>query len=131
MNTPALIAGILSLAAFFLHAFVGDREYRVLKPKSKKVVRHRYAWILGRAGWHWLSVDLMLSTVLLFLVVFTNVIQAKQEILFLLGIYFIVCGFAWLTTVIVSKDRTNQILVLGQWILCFTLGGLILWGSQI
>lgn len=129
MNTPILIAGILSLIAFFAHVFVGDKEYSQLKPEPSVDEKIKETWIQVRAGWHWVSVDLFLSGILLVLLAVSNIIQEKQAILLLLGIYFFVTGLVWLGIVLLSKNNNKQLLVLGQWIFCFIVSALIYYGN--
>ncbi len=129
MNWYIFSAGIISIIAFFIHAFVGDKEYKLILPNneaesSKKIV----SWIQGRSGWHWVSVDLLLSGIVLLLISATNYLEGEKTIALLLGIYFLVVGVTWLGIVLFSKTQNNQIVVLGQWILCFVLSGLIFLG---
>ena len=130
MNIPIFIAGLLSFFAFLAHAFIGDKEYKSIKPGDGSPDKTREAWIQARSGWHWVSVDLFLAGILLILLAATEIISAKSEISLLLAIYFTVCGFIWLGTILMSKDKNMQILVLGQWIFCFIMSGLIYFGSQ-
>ncbi len=131
MNIPILIAGILSLIAFLAHAFTGDKEYRQLKPSQDSQEKLKETWIQARSGWHWVSVDLLLTGILLIILSISNYIQAKQEVLMLLSIYFLATGIAWLGSVIISRDNDRQLFVLGQWLFCFTLSALIYYGSTI
>ncbi len=128
MNIPLLIAGTLSLIAFFAHAFVGDKEYKALKPVSNCPDKIKETWVQVRCGWHWVSTDLLLAGILLFLLATTEVIKAKTEISFLLSVYFFLCGLVWLITVVFSRTSNKQIILLGQWIFCFLMSGLIYLG---
>ena len=125
MNIPLLIASMLSLLAFGVHAFIGDKEYRALKPEEAAPIKVKETWIQARAGWHWVSTDLLLSGMLLLIMATTSIIEAKAEISLLLSLYFFACGVAWLITVIRSKSQSKQVYVLGQWIFCFLMSGLI------
>ena len=129
MNILILIAGILSLIAFFAHAFVGDKEYRLLKPEPDVDEKIKETWVQVRSGWHWVSVDLFLSGILLIILAISDIIQEKQVVLLLLSIYFFVTGLVWLGTVFLSKNNNRQLLVLGQWIFCFILSTLIYYGN--
>lgn len=130
MDIPIFIAGLLACLAFFAHAFIGDKEYKLLRPVPESPDKTKETWVQARGGWHWVSVDLFLAGILLILLATTEIINAKSEILLLLSIYFMVCGFVWLGTVILSRGKINQILVLGQWVFCFVMSGLIYFGSQ-
>ncbi len=129
MNIPILIAGALSLLAFLVHAILGDKEYGVLKPIEGAPSKTKETWIQVRSGWHWVSVDLLLSSIILLLIATTEIIKARAEISFLLSIYFFICGLVWLGTVLLSKNNNKQILALGQWIFCFLMSGLIYAGT--
>lgn len=129
MNLPILIAGILAFLAFLIHAFVGDKEYLALSPTAGTPAKSKDTWVQARSGWHWVSVDLLLSAVLLLTLATTEVISAKYEFLLVLAVYFFICGLVWLGTVILSRNENRQILVLGQWIYCFLMSGLIYFGS--
>lgn len=131
MNNLILIAGILSLIAFFVHAFVGDKEYKQLKPASDCEGKVRDTWVQVRSGWHWVSADLFLSGVLLIILAVSSCIQAKQEVLLLLCIYYFVTGVVWLSTVFLSRNNSKQLFVLGQWIFCFMMSALIYCGSSV
>ncbi len=130
MNIPILIAGVLSLIAFFAHALVGDWEHRVLKPAINSPNKNKETWVQARSGWHWVSVDLFLAGTVLLLIATTEIIKAKAEISLLLSIYFLACGIVWLGTVAQSRTNNKQILVLGQWMFCFLMSGLIFIGGQ-
>lgn len=130
MNIPILVAALLTLFAFFAHAFIGDKEYQALKPDETDPEKINETWVQTRSGWHWVSVDLLLSSVALFIIAITEIIQSKKEILLLLAIYFMTCGVVWFVTVWLSKSSNKQLLTLGQWVFCFIMSGLILWGRQ-
>ncbi len=131
MNIPILIAGILSLIAFFAHAFIGDTEYKQLKPASDSKEKIKETWVQVRSGWHWVSVDLLLTSVLFMVLAISDFIQAKYEVLLLLSIYYFVTGVVWLCTVFVSKNNSKQLFVLGQWIFCFIISALVYYGNLV
>jgi len=128
MNIFVFIAGILSLVAFLAHAIIGDKEYRQLRPAGDSDEKKQETWIQARAGWHWVSVDLLLSGILCIAIATSNLVKAKSEVLLLLSIYFLITGIVWLCTVIISKNTTKQIVVLGQWIFCFIVAALLYYG---
>ena len=129
MNIAILIAGVLSLLAFVVHAFMGDKEHQRLKPDILSNDKIQEIWIQGRAAWHWLSVDLLLSGILLIIISTTELIEAKSEISFLLALYFLICGLVWFGALYFSKQKNQQFLSLGQWIFCFVMSGLIYFGA--
>jgi hypothetical protein len=126
MSIPLLIAGLLSGLAFFVHTFVGDYEIRQIEPEEERK-KKRLIWTMARCGWHWISLDLLLATVGIFLLNFTDYFSDKVLLLNLLSIYFLGYALAWLITIIISKSFPRNYLQLGQWILLLVISGLIYW----
>ncbi|MEM6286152.1 MAG: hypothetical protein AAF845_03250 [Bacteroidota bacterium] len=125
MNLLATLAGLLTLAAFAVHAVVGAREFRPLAPPPEAATRTAYVQAL--AGWHWVSVSL-LSTGLLFMTIgATDRVPAEAVVLRALAAYFAACGLAWLLTLVVSGQGVERrYLALGQWVFCALVAGLAL-----
>ncbi|GAB5520970.1 MAG: hypothetical protein RhofKO_32210 [Rhodothermales bacterium] len=124
MNGFALAAGLLTLAAFGAHAWVGAREFRLFAPPPE-AVQPRTAWVQGLAGWHWVSVDLLASAVLFLLMGLTAWLPNEGTLLLVLSGYFALTGLAWLSTLILAGGGVpNQYLKLGQWLFCFLVAGL-------
>ena len=48
MNIPVLIANLLTLLAFFIHTFIGNRELRIIEPESNNDEKYlkREKWIM-------------------------------------------------------------------------------------
>jgi len=112
MSIPLLIANILTVIAFFLHAFVGDKELKLIEPddsRDKKYLK-REKWTMARSGWHWISVDLVLA-------------------LKILSVYFLVYGLAWLMGIAISKKFPLNYIKLGQWLLLWSISALVYWAS--
>ena len=129
MSTPLLIANLLLLLAFFVHTFIGDRELRILEPSAdNKQPTARAVWTMVRCGWHWISFDLLFATIALGVINFSELIVQEYFLLQVLMIYFLAYGLVWLITIIISKPFAQNYLKLGQWILLWTIGGLIYWG---
>ena len=65
MNTLILIANILTLLAFVVHTFVGDKELKVNEPTNETDdnFQKREKWTMARCGWHWISFDLLFATI--------------------------------------------------------------------
>ena len=57
MDIALLIANILCLAAFGLHTFMCDREFKLFEPQGLGTPREK--WTQARSGWHMVSVDLL------------------------------------------------------------------------
>lgn len=130
MNTPLLIANLLSFLAFLLHTFQGDKELHVLQPNSQEDINFekQEKWTLARCGWHWLSFDLFFASIGLAIINFTNYFQNENTLLQILMIYFLGYAIVWIFTIAISKSFPKNYLKLGQWILLLVLSGLIYWG---
>ncbi|MFN7407565.1 MAG: hypothetical protein ACK5SL_13630 [Cyclobacteriaceae bacterium] len=129
MNLALLAANALVLLTFVAHTFWGDKEYKILEPVDKST-DHREKWTMGRGAFHIVSADFLLAFIGLTLINFTEHVKEKSLILTLLSIYFFAYGLAFLLTLIISKKFKNSFLKLGQWLLLFTIAGLIYWGRE-
>lgn len=127
MKTSIIIANILTLIAFLLHAFMGDRELKMIEPstESDKEAHKQEKWTMARCGWHWISVDLLLASIGLGLINFTNYFENENTLLQILAIYFLGYAVAWGLTIAISKQFPKNYLKLGQWILLLVISGLI------
>jgi hypothetical protein len=128
MNILVLLASILTFVAFLVHAIQGSRELPELDPQSESPDQKSDSWVQSVAGWHWVSVDLLLSAFLMGLIALTDLIPFEQGLSLILAIYFAVNGVAWLLIVLLNKKSNAQVLKLGQWIFCFLVAGLLVLG---
>ena len=132
MNTAILIANSLTLFAFALHTFVGDKELKVNEPSetSEDKILKREKWTMARCGWHWISFDLLFATIGLGLINFTNYFANEKTLLQILTIYFLGYAIVWALTIAISKQFPKNYLKLGQWILLLLISGLIYFGTN-
>lgn len=132
MNIPILLANILTLLAFVLHTFVGDKELKVIEPTDVKDenFQKREKWTMARCGWHWISFDLLFATIGLGLINFTDFFENEKTLLQILTIYFLGYAIIWALTIFISKQFLKNYLKLGQWILLLFISGLIYFGSN-
>ena len=132
MNIAILIANILTLLAFVLHTFVGDKELKINEPTdgNDEHFQKREKWTMARCGWHWVSLDLLFATIGLALINFTNHFENEKTLLLILSIYFLGYSLVWALTVVISKPFPKNYLKLGQWILLLLISGLIYIGSN-
>ena len=122
MNVLAAIAGILTLVAVGIHATVGAKEFRYIKPTSGKALE---VWVQALSGWHWVSVDLLLVALVLLTVGFSDVMADEDLALLLVSGYLVLCSVAWLVTVaIVGKGVERRFLKLSQWAFCLLIAAL-------
>ena len=132
MNIPILIASILTLTAFVVHTFIGDRELGVLEPTTneKDNYEKQEKWTMARCGWHWISVDLLFATIGLGLVNFTAYFDNEKVVLQLLACYFLAYSIVWGVIIFISKKFPKNYLKLGQWGLLLVISVLIYSGIK-
>lgn len=130
MSIVLLIANVLTLLAFVLHAFVGDKELKVNEPAegAENYLEKKEKWTMARGGWHWVSFDLLIASVALAVINFTDYFEHEKTLLQLLAFYFFGYGIVWAFTIAISKAFPKNFLKLGQWILLLLISGLIYLG---
>ncbi|MGD1840190.1 MAG: hypothetical protein ACFB0B_04740 [Thermonemataceae bacterium] len=120
MNYLLLTSALLTLVAFFVHTFVGDKEYQQIKPSSTSSQPFRFWW-QHRCGWHMVSFDLLAFGGLLLYSSFYD-FEGKSLLLTLVSIYFFGYAGFWLITLLVSKVSLQIYGQLGQWVLLLLIG---------
>ncbi len=132
MNIAILSANILTLFAFVLHTFVGDKELKVNEPSetSEDKFLKREKWTMARCGWHWISFDLLFASIGLALINFTDFFENEKTLLQILTVYFLGYAIVWVVTITISKQFPKNYLKLGQWILLLAISGLIYFGTN-
>ncbi|MCH2022633.1 MAG: hypothetical protein MK207_09170 [Saprospiraceae bacterium] len=130
MNIYLITVNILTLLAFFLHTFIGDKELKLIEPDANNDPQFlkQEKWTMARTGWHWISVDLLLATIGLGIINFTDYLDCKELLLKILAIYFFIYGLVWIIVIAISKDFPKNYLKLGQWGLLWLMSGLIYLG---
>ena len=82
MNIFILIANILTLLAFLIHALMGDKELKLIRPHFETVdYLKTEKWTMARCGWHWVSFDLLFASIGLALINFTNYFDNEKTLL--------------------------------------------------
>lgn len=132
MNIALLSANILTLFAFVLHTFVGDKELKVNEPSeiSDDKILKREKWTMARCGWHWISFDLLFASIGLALINFSDFFDNEKTLLQILTIYFLGYAIVWALTITISKQFPKNYLKLGQWMLLIAISGLIYFGTN-
>lgn len=132
MNISILIANILTTLAFFAHTFIGDKELKIIEPgaETSNYLEKREKWTMARCGWHWISFDLLFSSIALSIINFSNYIKIEKEILQIFTLYFFCYSIFWLLTIIISKQFPKNYIKLGQWILLILISGLLYLGNN-
>lgn len=131
MNILVLIANILTLLAFFIHTFMGDKELKIIQPSthSDSWITKQEKWTMARCGWHWISFDLLFASIGLALINFTDFFENEKTLLQILSIYFLGYAIVWVFTILISKQFPQNYLKLGQWVLLLMISGLIYYGT--
>ena len=131
MSIPILAANILTLLAFLIHAFAGDKELKVIEPQGGDdgVYLKQEKWTMARCGWHWISLDLLLASIGLGLINFTDYLENERQLLQIIAVYFLGYGIVWLLGIAISKSFPKNYLKLGQWLLLWLISGLIFLGE--
>ncbi len=126
-----LIANILTLLAFVIHTFVGDKELRINEPAegTDENFQKREKWTMARCGWHWVSFDWLFASIGLALINFTDFFDNEKTLLQILTIYFLGYSIAWSFTILISKQFPKNYLKLGQWILLLLISSLLYLGT--
>ena len=128
MNNSILFANILTLMAFVIHTFVGDKELKLIEPNDSDLKLEKFT--MARCGWHWISIDLLFATIGLGLINFTNYFDSEKTLLQLLSLYFLGYSIVWIFVIFISKPFPKNYLKLGQWILLLLISGLIHYGNK-
>lgn len=122
MSISLVIANILTVLAFFVHTFQGDKEIRSLQPKEVTALNLLGRWVMARCGWHWVSLDLLLASVILCYINFGFSPAIPTVFLLLMSIYFGSLAAVWFITISISRKFPKNYLYLGQWMLLFAIG---------
>jgi hypothetical protein len=130
MDIPILLANILTLLAFFIHIFMGDRELKIIQPVTDLNLgtEKQEKWTMARCGWHWISFDLLFATIGLATINFTDYFNNEKTLLQILAVYFLGYSIVWVLTIAISKPFPKNYIKLGQWILLLLISGLIYLG---
>lgn len=130
MSILILTANILTLLAFIIHTFMGDKELKIIQPSTEvnKWAEKQEKWTMARCGWHWISFDLLFASIGLGLINFTNYFENEKTLLQILAVYFLGYAAVWALTILISKQFPKNYLKLGQWVLLLLISGLIYFG---
>lgn len=137
MNYPIALAGLITLLAFFAHAFAGIREAMSTAPakltekeKITDFVMLDRNWVQLICVFQLVSIDLLVLSSLAFLLAFTDIIIQKKLLAFSLATFYVLWGSAWLVQLFIFKRSVKDFLLLSQWLFWFVCAGLIYWGAQ-
>ncbi len=128
MNIPVLIVACLSLLAVIAHIVGGTIESASIAPSktNEKLTRN---WLQSMCAFQMLAIDLLLVTIVLFLISLTDFIAFEHELTLLLSLLFFLWGVVWLIQLFWLKSKVKTYLLLPQWIFWFICSALLYWGA--
>ena len=118
MNYYFISAGIFLFISLLIHMIAGDKEYRELNPRrqaneSDKMFGY---WLMGRGTFQMVSVDLLLTSVFIFLMGI-NVVPYNEFLSLFIALLYAGYLVFWLLTLFISKAKRTNYLMQGQWML--------------
>jgi hypothetical protein len=130
MNTILIITNILMFMTLLVHAIGGDKDLKESKPDGANVDKLE-KWVMARGAFHLVTIDVLLATIGLTIINFTNLFEGVQHLLLkILALYFLLYAISFLVVITISKQFPNNYWKLGQWILLLTLSGLLYIGAK-
>ncbi|MEE9319555.1 MAG: hypothetical protein V3U76_03835 [Granulosicoccus sp.] len=128
MNIPVVVAACISTLALVAHIFIGTKETAAIAPTdgNKKLELH---WKQSMCAFQMLSVDLLLVTIVLFVIGLTDLVSIEPELTLLLSLVFLLWGIVWFIQLLWLKSKPVTYLVLAQWAVWLLCAGLLYWGA--
>ncbi len=118
MNYYFIASGIFLFLVLIVHVVGGNKEYNIIRPLegSENYGTNFQVWLMGRAGFQMISIDLLLSAIFTFCVGMKLIPFNIYLLLFILLLYV---GYliSWLLTLVVTKAAPALYIRLGQWML--------------
>lgn len=128
MNGWFLAAGGVTVAAFFVHLFGGNRFYTCARPDRRDGPAYE-AWLMGRCGVQMITTDLALGATCMLLLGFGVIPRNFYLELFLLA----TCGgwfLLWLVSLRCEHSRRAYYFRLCHWLLFLVLAVLLFAGMR-
>ena len=118
MNYWFISAGIFLFISLLIHMIAGDKDYCKLNSSTENKGSDKVFgfWLMGRGTFQMVSVDLLLTSIAIFLMGISVISYSFHLIIF---IAFLYAGYLifWLFTLCASKAKPMNYLKQGQWIL--------------
>jgi hypothetical protein len=129
MNYYFISAGIFLFISLLIHMIAGDKEYRALNPRKQANESDKMFgyWLMGRGTFQMVSVDLLLTSVFIFLMGI-NVVPYNNFLSLFIALLYVGYLVFWLFTLFISKVKPTNYLKQGQWMLFLVAFVLILLG---
>ena len=136
MNYQIALVGGLTVLALFAHLFGGIRQSLSIEPAKiadkEKLENHEILdrnWVQSMCAFQLVTVDLLVLSVLLFILAFTDIFIQKQIVGFALSAFYFLWGCSWLAQLFILRRKAMDYLLLGHWVFWFGCSALIFWGS--
>lgn len=131
MNYYFISAGIFLFISLLIHMIVGDKEYCKLNPRKQKNDSDKMFgfWLMGRGTFQMVSVDLLLTSVFIFLMGI-DVIPFNFHLSLFIALLYAGYLLFWLLTLFISKAKSTNYIQQGQWILFLVAFVLIVFGLR-
>lgn len=140
MNIPVFIASIITLLAFIAHSFFGVKESLSLSPEAvsnkqntndqdthSTLKRH---WLQSMCAFQMITIDLLMLTIVLFLISLTQIISFEKHLTLALSSLFFLWGVAWLIQLVVLTKEKRDFIYLSQWAFWLICSALLYVGAQ-
>lgn len=132
MNISLLIVASTTSIAFLAHTVVGIKEAYSTEPKTLQATVDttiQRNWMQSMAAFQMVTVDLLLLSVLLWLLALTNWIPQAEGVTMVLSGLFLLWGLAWWLQVVFISENKKDYLALSQWLLWLLNAALLYWGA--
>lgn len=128
MNVQILIVASVSLLAVIAHTVGGTLETASISP-DKNDEKLTQNWKQSMCAFQMLAIDLLLVTIILFVISLTDIISFEYELTLFLSLLYFLWGVVWLVQLFWLKSKAKTYLLLPQWIFWFVCSGLLYWGA--
>ena len=127
MSIPLLLAGLLCLIAAPAHLYGGEYVLRRVSTQAFPQIPNGDASIAKqelRFGWHMVTVDLLLSGLLLVWFGLSGLMPGQQGILIFIAAHFLGYAIVIVLLPVLALRRIEPLYRSPQWLLCLLVAGL-------
>lgn len=131
MNIGFLIAGILSAIGIFAHGIGGEYTLQRIPTAAFPQIPNGGSHIAKqevRMSWHGITVIFILTTIVLLLMAFTDVITNNVTVAHIISIVFMGLALDIFLVPLIATRHLITIIRIPQWILCLAIAGATLIG---
>jgi hypothetical protein len=130
VNYPTLVAAAIVFLAFLAHTVIGNREALSTRParsaNDRTVERN---WVQSMCAFQMISVDLLLTSLLLFVLGGTDWIPGERQLTLGASWLFALWAAVWLLQLALLRRGREDYLLLGQWVAWCLCSGLLYWAA--